>query len=64
VITRIFESKVYKVPQGWIELQNEELRDLYTSPNIIKVIKLRRMRCVGHVAARMVHRRPSFERWS
>jgi len=30
--------------------QNEELNDLYTSPNIVQVIKSRRMRWVGHVA--------------
>jgi hypothetical protein len=31
-------------------LHNEELNDLYTSPNIVRVIKLRRMRWAGHVA--------------
>ena len=35
---------------------NEKLNDLYCSPNIIRVIKLRRMRWTGHVA-RMVNRR-------
>jgi hypothetical protein len=34
----------------WRRLYNEELNDLYTSPDIIWVIKLRRMRWAGHVA--------------
>jgi hypothetical protein len=33
-----------------MELQNEELNDLYSSPSIVRVIKLRRMRCAGNVA--------------
>jgi hypothetical protein len=33
------------------KLHNEELNDLYSSPNIVRVIKLRRMRWVGHVAS-------------
>jgi hypothetical protein len=35
---------------GWRKLNNEELRDLYSSPSIIRIIKWRRMRWVGHVA--------------
>jgi hypothetical protein len=34
----------------WRKLHNEELRDLYSSPSIIRIIKLRRMRLAGHVA--------------
>jgi hypothetical protein len=34
----------------WRKLHNEELRDLYSSPSIIRIIKLRRMRWAGHIA--------------
>jgi hypothetical protein len=34
----------------WRKLNNKELRDLYSSPSIIRIIKSRRMRRVGHVA--------------
>jgi hypothetical protein len=40
----------------WGNLHNEELNDLYCSPSILRVIKSRRMRWVGHVA-RMGDRR-------
>ena len=38
-----------KVTREWRKLHSEELTDLYSSPNIIQVIKLRRMRWMGHV---------------
>jgi len=48
VLRRIFESKRDKVE--WRKLHDEELKVLYSSPNIVRVIKSRRMRWVGHVA--------------
>jgi hypothetical protein len=38
------------VTAEWRKLHNEELRDLYSSPSIIRIIKSRRMRWAGHVA--------------
>jgi hypothetical protein len=38
------------VTEEWIKLHNKELNDLYSSPNIIRVIKSIRMRWAGHVA--------------
>jgi hypothetical protein len=49
VLKRIFGPKREEMAGGWKRLHNEELHDLYTSPNIIRVMKLR-MRWVGHVA--------------
>jgi hypothetical protein len=43
----------------WRKLHNEELRDLYSSPSIIRIIKPRRMRWVGHVA-RMGEKRNAY----
>jgi hypothetical protein len=39
-----------EVARGWRRLHNEELHNMKTSPNIIRVIKLRRVRWAGHVA--------------
>ena len=50
VLRRIFGPKRDGVTGEWRKLHNEELNDLYSSPNIVRVIKLRRMRWAGHVA--------------
>ena len=50
VLRRIFGPKRDEVTREWRKLHNEELNDLYSSPNIIRVIKLRRMRWAEHVA--------------
>jgi hypothetical protein len=49
VLRRIFRSKREEVAGGWRRLHNE-LHNFYASPNIIKVIKSRRMRWAEHVA--------------
>jgi hypothetical protein len=50
VLRRIFGPTRDEAKWDWRRLHNEELNDLYSSPNIIGVIKSRRMRWVGHVA--------------
>jgi hypothetical protein len=55
---RVFENSVLRrifgperdVDGSWRKLQNDELHSLYSSPNIVRVIKSRRVRWVGHVA--------------
>jgi hypothetical protein len=56
VLRRIFVPKRNEVTGEWRKLHNEELNDIYTLPNIVRVIKSRRMRWAGHVA-RMGERR-------
>jgi hypothetical protein len=50
VLRRIFGPKRDEVTGKWRSLHNKELNDLYSSPNIIRAIKSRRMRWAGHVA--------------
>jgi hypothetical protein len=47
---RIFVPKMEEEVEGWRRLHNEELHNFYASPDIIRVIKSRRMRWAGHVA--------------
>jgi len=49
VLRRIFGPRRDEVTGEWRRLHNEELKDLYSSPNIVRVIKSRRMRWAGHV---------------
>ena len=50
VLRRIFGPRRDEVTGEWRTLHNEELNDLYCSPNIVRVIKWRRMRWARHVA--------------
>jgi hypothetical protein len=50
VLRRIFGPKRDEVTGGLKKLHNEELHNLYSSPNIIRMIKSRRMRWAGNVA--------------
>ena len=50
VLRRIFGPRRDEVTEEWRRLHNEELNDLYSSPNIVRVIKSRRIRWAGHVA--------------
>ena len=56
VLRRVFGLKRDEVTGEWRTLHNEELSDLYCSPNIVRVIKSRRMKWAGYVA-RMGERR-------
>jgi transcription termination factor 2 len=59
VLRRIFGPKRDEVMGEWRKLHNEELRDSYSLPSIIRMIKLRRMRWAGHVA-RMGEKRNAY----
>ena len=50
VLRRVFGPKRDEVTGEWRKLHNEELSDLYSLPNIVPVVKSRRMRWAGHVA--------------
>jgi hypothetical protein len=50
VLRRIFRQRRDEVTGDWRKLHNEELHNLYSSPNIIRMIKSRRMRWAGRVA--------------
>jgi hypothetical protein len=54
-----FVPKVDKVTGGWRKLHDEELRDLYASPSVIRIIKSRRMQWVGH-GAQMGEKRTAY----
>ena len=60
VLRRVFGPKRDEVTGEWRKLHNEELSDLYSLPNIVRVVKSRRMRWAGHVTrmgeGRGVHR--------
>jgi hypothetical protein len=59
VLRRIFGPKRDEVTREWRRLHNKELYALYSSPNIIRVIKSRLLRWAGHVA-RMGERRGAY----
>jgi hypothetical protein len=50
VLRRVFGPKRDEVTGEWRKLHNGELNDLYSSPNIVRVVKSKRMRWAGHVA--------------
>jgi hypothetical protein len=50
VVRRIFGSKRDEGTREWRKLHNEELNDLYSLPNILRVLQSRRMRWAGHAA--------------
>jgi hypothetical protein len=49
VLRRVFGPKTDEVTGEWRKVHNEELNDLYCSPNIVRVIKSIRIRWTGHV---------------
>jgi hypothetical protein len=49
-VLRMFVPKRDEVTGKWRKLHNEELNDLYSSPDIVRVIKSRSLRWVGHAA--------------
>ena len=62
VLRRIIGPRRDEVTGEWRRLHNGKLNDLYSSPNIVRMIKSRRMRWAGHVA-RMVRRGGRIRSW-
>jgi hypothetical protein len=62
VLRRIFGPERDEVTGDWRKLHKKELHNLYSSPNIIRIIRLRRVRWAGHVA-RMGRRRIHIGYW-
>jgi hypothetical protein len=62
VLRRIFGPKRDEVIGSWRKMLNEELRNMYSSPSIITMIKSRRMRWAGHVARMGLARRKEITR--
>jgi hypothetical protein len=50
VLSRIFGPRGNEVSRDWRKLQNEEFHNLYSSPNIVKIVKSWRIKWAGHVA--------------
>jgi hypothetical protein len=50
VLRKVYGSKREEVAGGWRRLHIEELHNLYSSPNIVRMIKSRKMKWTGHVA--------------
>ena len=50
MLRKVFGPKRDEATEEWRKLRNEELNDLYSLPNIVRVVKSRRMRWAGHVA--------------
>jgi hypothetical protein len=61
-LSKLGHAKDYEGKGGWRKQHNEELRDLYSLPNIIRIIKSRRMRWAGH-EARMRRRGTPISYW-
>jgi hypothetical protein len=50
ILVRIFDLKRDEVTEDWRKLHNDEFHNLYSSPNVIRIMKSRRMGGAGHVA--------------
>jgi hypothetical protein len=61
-VLRMFEPERDEVTGGWRKFHDEELHNLYSSPCIIRTIKSRRMRWIGHVVS-MGEMRDAFKIW-